>query len=302
MLELYNFQFSAMGTACALHLYAQSRELAEAVAELAEDEVLRIEALYSRYNPDSYLSRINRVAESGGTMALDAEPAGLLDYACACYAKSHGLFDITSGVLREAWDFSSGHLPRQSDIDALLPRIGLAKVQWQSPVLTFTVPGMQLDFGGLAKEYAADRVAAICRAMAIAHGLVDLGGDIHVIGPHPDGTPWRIGIRHPRDESACMASVEIARGAIASSGDYERFMEIDGKRYCHFLDPRTGWPVHGLSAASVLAEQCLVAGSVSSIAMLKGAEGKRWLQQMGVSYACMDEQNGLERTEPFQPA
>lgn len=299
MMKLYSYQFFAMGTECVLHLYADGEERADAVAQSAIDEVTRIEARYSRYRDDSVLSAINHAAANGGTVSVDAETAGLLDYAFACHAKSDGLFDITSGVLRRAWDFSAAHTPSQSDIESLLPLIGMEKVRWVNPELSFLAPGMELDFGGIGKEYATDQAAAVCVSQGIAHGLVDLGGDICVIGPHPDGEPWRIGIRHPRNPDQFMASVDLARGAVASSGDYERYIEVGGKRYCHILNPRTGWPVQGLSSASILADQCLVAGSLSTIAMLKGEEGRQWLDALGVSYVLMDMEGNMEGTQAF---
>lgn len=264
-------------------------------------EVFRIEQRYSRYRPDSFLSAINEAAARGGSIEVDEETAALLDYSYACYRKSGGSFDITAGVLRRAWDFSAAKAPEQCDIDRLLPLVGLDKLRWERPVLTFPVSDMELDFGGLGKEYAADRAAEICSAHGIRHGLADLGGDIRVIGPHPDSEPWRIEIRHPRKPDSFMATVMIERGSIASSGDYERFMDIEGTRYCHILDPKTGWPVRGLSSVSVLSEQCLVAGSVATIAMLMGKGGMQWLKDLGVRYICMDEQGRLEGTGPFQP-
>ncbi|HEX5363900.1 MAG TPA: FAD:protein FMN transferase, partial [Gallionella sp.] len=136
---------------------------------------------------------------------------------------------------------------------------------------------------------AADQAAAVCVAQGIEHGLIELGGDIQVIGPHPDLSPWIVGIRHPRLADGIMATVEISRGAIASSGDYERYIVVDGVRYCHLLDPSTGWPVQGLASVSVISEQCLVAGSVATMAMLKGNAGKQWLAALGVPHLWMDE-------------
>lgn len=289
MLKLHRFPFLAMGTECELQLYARSESEASAAALSAMDEVLRIEARYSRYRDDSILSEINRHAAQGKSFQPDDETAALLDYAWACHHKSDGLFDITSGVLRRAWDFSSNRLPEQSELDALLPRVGMDKVHWGRPWLTFDAPGMELDFGGMAKEYAADQATAVCAASGIAHGLVELGGDISVIGPHPDSSPWLIGIRHPRQPGETAAMVEISRGGIASSGDYERFVVVDGQRYCHLLNPHSGWPVRGLSLASVVAEQCLVAGSIATIAMLKGENGKQWLVGTGLPHFWMDE-------------
>jgi thiamine biosynthesis lipoprotein len=133
----------------------------------------------------------------------------------------------------------------------------------------------------------------ICLEMGICHGLVNLGGDIRVIGPHPDGTPWRIGIRHPREADALLTSVMLAQGGLASSGDYERCIEIEGRRYSHILNPKTGWPVQGLAAASVIAPHCLVAGSASTIAMLKESAGARWLEELGLPHVWMDAQGRM---------
>ena len=123
MLKPFSQSFAAMGTDCLLHLYAADAEQADAVFEQVADEVLRIEARYSRYRPDSVLAAINRMAASGGRIEVDGETAALLDYAHACYRKSDGLFDISSGLLRQAWDFDSGRLPEPATIAALLPRM-----------------------------------------------------------------------------------------------------------------------------------------------------------------------------------
>lgn len=288
MPQLFRFQFLAMGTECSLSLYATQETLAECVAETAMAEVWRIETTYSRYLDDNLLATINRVAGQGGSIEVDRETAALLDYAAACYRKSDGLFDITSGVLREAWDFASGLAPPQEKLDVLLQRVGFDKLRWEAPRLGFGVPGMELDFGGIGKEYAADRAADICLAMGIASGLIELGGDIRVLGAHPDGSPWQIGIRHPRHPEDAAATIHVASGAVATSGDYERYLEVGGRRYCHILDPLTGWPVEGLSSVTVLSSQCMVAGSLATIAMLKGAAGPDWLARLGAAYCWVD--------------
>ncbi|MBF0566377.1 MAG: FAD:protein FMN transferase [Nitrospirae bacterium] len=283
ILKLFSFPFGAMGTACTLHIYC-TRGRANKVAGYAISEVLRIEARYSRYRADSVLSEINRAAASGAAIDVDEETAGILDYAYSCYRKSGKLFDITSGILRRAWNFSRPILPEQEEIDKLLPLIGLEKIIWAPPRLTFTIPGMELDFGGICKEYASDRAANLCKEQGIDHGLVDLGGDINVIGPNPGGEPWHIDIRHPAIPDTPIATLNVERGSLATSGNYERYIDVDGKRYCHILNPLTGWPVRGLASVSVLAPQCLVAGSVSTIAMLKEKDGIRWLSEMGLPH------------------
>ena len=291
-------QFYAMASDCAVHLYGETAESLDLFAAAAEAEVRRIEARYSRYRGDSELARINTVAATGGVIDIDAETAGLIAYAKACFAKSDGAFDITSGLLRTVWDFSVSRLPDQSAINALLPFIGLDNVALVASQLHFRKSGMELDFGGLGKEYAADRAAEVCFDLGARHGFVDLGGDIRVIGPQPDGHPWKIGIRHPRDSDKIVAEIALPNGALATSGDYECFIEVDGQRYCHILDPRTGWPARGLSSVTVISDRCLVAGSLSTAAMLKGADGAAWLHGLGVRHIAIDANGKSRGTEP----
>jgi thiamine biosynthesis lipoprotein len=290
MLALFRFSFPAMGSRCEIRLYAPADERAAAGARAAIADVLRLEAKYTRYRNDSATAAINRAAAAGGAIDVDEETATLLDYAATCYGQSDGLFDLTSGVLREAWGPQCSALPGADTLERLLTRVGWSKVRWQRPRLAFEKSGMEIDFGGVVKEYAADRAAVICLEAGFRHGLVDLGGDIKIIGPHPDGSPWSVGIQHPRIAEAVMTTLDVSYGAIATSGDYERFLEIDGKRYCHILSPRTGMPVHGLAGVSVVAPECVVAGSATTIAMLMEDRGPGWLDEVGLPHVWMDQQ------------
>ena len=281
------YSFLALGTEC--HLYLPPGDGSQFVAELAEDEVRRIEQKYSRYRPDSDLSAINQAAKEGREIELDVETAALMDYAAVCYQKSGGLFDITAGVLRRAWNFDKTTLPDAGAVQQLLPLIGLDKLRWSTPRLAFSLPGMELDFGGIGKEYAADRIADLCAENGVHVGLIDLGGDIRVLGPLAPDVPWEIAIRHPLAPEIPLATIALASGALATSGDYERSICLDGKRYSHILNPQTGWPVDGLSSVSVVAEQCMVAGSVATIAMLKENEGPGWLATTGLRHLWMDQ-------------
>jgi FAD:protein FMN transferase len=287
-LKYYRSEFKAMGTPCDIQLFARNKGEAKRAADAAIADVQRLEALYSRYKTDSFLSEINRVAAIGGSISVDDETASLLDYAVTCYEQSDGLFDITSGILRSAWKFDQGKLPEQALIDGLLEKVGWHKVAWERPVLTFSVSGMEIDFGGVVKEYAVDRAAALCYSLGIRHGVINLGGDIKVIGPRADGSPWRVGIRHPRSKDALLDTISLYKGALASSGDYERCIMVDGVRYGHLLNPKTGWPVRHLAAVSVIGDFCVVAGSASTIAMLKEDEGTEWLQDLGLPHLWVD--------------
>jgi FAD:protein FMN transferase len=298
-MSLVIHRFHAMASDCAVHVHAETSAASTMIALAAEAEVRRIEARYSRYRADSELARINLVAAAGGVTDIDPETAGLITYAKACFQSSGGAFDITSGLLRTAWNFSVPRLPSQPEIDALLPRIGLDKVTLSDGRLSFAQSDMELDLGGLGKEYAADRAAEVCCSLGARHGFVDLGGDIRVIGPQSDGQPWLIGIRHPRDPAALVGKVALHGGALATSGDYERFIEVDGRRYCHILDPRTGWPARGVSSVTVISERCLVAGSLSTSAMLKGRNGGAWLESLGVRHIVIDDEGRRSGTEPI---
>ena len=215
-------------------------------------------------------------------MGLDNETLWLINYACACFEQSDGLFDISSGVLRQAWDFRAGQLPSEATLARLLPRIGLSRIEISEAHLTMP-PDMELDLGGIGKEYAVDAAAAIAREAGINRGVVDLGGDLCVLGPHADGSPWQLGVRHPRDTENAIASLPVYQGGMASSGDYERFFEKDGKRYCHLLNPESGFPVDYWASVTVVAPSCLLAGTLSTIAMLKEEAGEEWLRAQQVS-------------------
>lgn len=284
LLTYYHYDFKAMGSPCAIQLYARSEKKAEQAARIVMEDVSRLEAKYSRYRADSFLSEINRVAAKCGRIDVDDETAGLLDYAATCHQQSDGLFDITSGILRRAWDFKAGKIPDEKTIQSLLNRIGWHKIIWQRPNLRFTVPDMEIDFGGVVKEYAVDRAASLCFDAGIRHGLVNLGGDIKIIGPHSDSSPWRIAIRHPRRSDGVLQTLLLHSGALASSGDYERCIVLDGVRYGHVLNPKTGWPVNYMAAVSVIGEFCVVAGSASTIGMLKGEAGPDWLSSLGLPH------------------
>ncbi len=281
-------RFTAMAGPCRFRLYGEHATLL-AAADAAEAEVRRLEAKYSRYRDDSLTSQINRAAGSGEAVAIDTETAGLLHYAETAWRESDGLFDLTSGILRQAWDFKSGTLPAPGAIEALLPRVGWDKLRWQPDAVELTVGGMELDFGGCVKEYACDSAAAALRQAGAEAALVDLAGDIAVLGSPPEQEGWPIGIRHPRKPDLAIAQLTLPAGALASSGDYARCMAVDGRHYGHILNPHTGWPVEGLLAVSVIAPQCLVAGSTATIGMLKPVdEALAWLEDLGLPWFAVD--------------
>jgi thiamine biosynthesis lipoprotein len=149
---------------------------------------------------------------------------------------------------------------------------------------------MEIDFGGIGKEYAADRAGTALIERGALHGLVNLGGDVRVIGPAPDISPWRIAIQNPRGKPGeTLARLDVAQGAVATSGDYERYFVVNGRRYCHVLDPRTGWPVDAWQSVSVVAPLAVAAGACATVAMLHSVtDGLEFLQSQGVRYLAID--------------
>ncbi len=293
------FPFRAMGGDNELQLDAADPARAQRAADAAIADVVRIEAKYSRYRDDSLVTRINRAA-GGDAVDIDAETAALVAYADRCFAESGGRFDLTSGVLRRAWDFrrQPPKLPAPEALADARTLVGWAEVEWCEHSIRLPRAGMEIDFGGIGKEYAADRAATLCMEHGVAHGLVNLGGDVRAIGVQADGMPWRVGIQHPRAAAGkVIAYVDLADGAVATSGDYERYFDLDGRRYCHIIDPRTGMPVAHWQSVSVVAPLAVVAGSCATVAMLMQAEGEAFLAAQGWSYVAVGPDGALRRPQ-----
>lgn len=325
---LWRGSFEAMASPCEL-LMEQSGERADddegearRLLQIACDEVRRIERKYSRYRSDSELARWHRAAagQPGQPVQVDEESAGLLDLAALCHQLSGGRFDISSGVLREVWRFDgSDRLPPPDAVARAAQRVGWPRIGWQRPQLTIP-PGMELDLGGLGKEYAADRVLTLLRAENQRHGrdrplLINLGGDLVASGPRSDGTPWYVGIEQPVAQpigqtpqadpdpypdpdpdpdpdltqpappTGPAGLIALKGGALATSGDARRFLLRDGVRYSHILDPRTGWPVQGAPrSVTVAAPTCTEAGLLSTLAMLQGEGAEALLVAQGLPH------------------
>lgn len=269
------------------------RRQASMAARAAIEEVRRIEIKFSRYRTDGILPRINRSAGQG-PVECDSETLELLRYAHALYEASGGLFDATSGVLRRVWNFSVPALPDPERLAELLPLINWKSVELTDRSVRLPIAGMELDFGGFGKEYAVDRACNVLIDAGVRHGLVNLGGDVRAVGPQPDGAAWSIGIQDPRDENRVIASLPLFQGALATSGDYERFIDIDGRRYCHILNPQTGMAVSGWRSVSVLAPVALAAGGYSTIAMLQQSQAASWLDAEAVPWLGVDESGTLQ--------
>lgn len=296
MSDLFILPFQAMGSQCQCQIWAQDLGHAQALAAPAIAEIQRIEIKYSRYRDHSLLSRINAAAGLHA-VEIDQETRELLDYADALFHASEGLFDISSGILRRAWDFQVARLPTSASLANLLKHVGWHKIQLSEREIYLPEKGMEIDLGGFGKEYAVDRAAAILLDQGVRAGLVDLGGDIRVLGPLPHRSGWPIAIQDPRQVDQRCAHIEVQQGALATSGDYERYFDFGGQRYCHILHPQTGFPVQYWRSVSILAPLCIAAGSFATIAMLKQAQAETWLKESGVRYLLVDPHGEIRRSE-----
>jgi FAD:protein FMN transferase len=249
---------------------------------LVAEEAWRVEKKFSRYRDDSVTAWIH--AHRNTEIRVDEETASLIDFASRCFDLSEGLFDITSGLLRHAWKFDgSDRIPQEGEVERLLPLVGFDKVRWHSPHLLLP-SGMEMDFGGIGKEYAVDRAYGLLAQRCAAPFLINFGGDLRANRPPPHG-PWQVGIERPDTIRTATMILELEHGALATSGDSHRYLLKNGVRYGHILNPRTGWPVaNSPRSVTVAAASCTEAGLLSTLALLRGAGAEEYLEEQGVRY------------------
>jgi thiamine biosynthesis lipoprotein len=270
---LYTTRFALMGGGAVVRFVDdRGRERAERIARAVEDEARRVEVKFSRYRESSVVSEINRNA--GRTpVAVDEETDQLVRAALDLGRLTGGRFDPTVGVLRRVWDFKKNRVPSADEIAGLLPLVNAAAVSLRDGTVFLRCPGMEIDLGGVGKEYAVDRAAGLLEGEGIRLAIVDFAGDVRTVGSRGDGRPWHVGVADPRDRGRCRFAIRLTGDAgIATSGDYERAFVKDGVRYHHILDARTGWPARGVASATVVAASTFDAGRFASAAFLLGVE------------------------------
>ena len=247
-------RFRAMGSPCEVLLENGNRSQASSTIAAIAAEAWRIEDTFSRYRKGNIVDQINTA--NGAAVSVDDETADLLDFATTLYDLSDGRFDITSGVLREVWTFDGGdQVPEPALVEAVLSRVGWSRARWERPVLTLA-PHLEIDLGGIGKEYAVDRCVAIAGGSNCASGLVNFGGDLAVSGPPTRRRAWKVAVEGVLPDAADHL-IDLRQGALATSGDAQRFLLRDGVRYSHILDPGSGWPIANAPASvTVAADTC----------------------------------------------
>jgi FAD:protein FMN transferase len=283
--DLWHGSFVAMANPCELLCQTEDERTARAITATAADEAWRIERKFSRYRDDGIVHTIN--TSLGRPTAVDDETAHLLDYAVSLWNLSDGAFDITSGVLRRVWKFDQPQQPDAASIRLLMQSVGWQRVQWRKPQLSMPA-GMEIDLGGIGKEYAVDRAVMLLERWVDVPVLVNFGGDLRTAGPPPASGAWQVGIESIHRTGFASNLIKLATGALATSGDTRRYIEVDGKRYGHIVDARTGWPaLDAPRSVTVAADTCSQAGTFTTLAMLQGKEAEAFLDAEQVRYWCL---------------
>lgn len=277
--------FKLMASECEIHIRTSDAALAKNLITQAYTEGKRIEQHFSRYINNNPLYLINHSPNTA--LTLDSEYCELMHYAFTLYDISEGMFDISCGGLRQLWTFNNTEQqpPTQQQINTALAHVGLSKIQWAAP--TVTLPQhMELDFGGIGKEYAVDKAAQIIQRQFGGDYLVNFGGDCYCRGTA--NTPWTVAIESNSHNSSTSHScptnaLTLIEGGVATSGTTKRFFTVNGKRFGHILNPKTGRPIeHAPLAVTAVNENCLAAGALSTLAMLEGANAERFLEEQEI--------------------
>jgi thiamine biosynthesis lipoprotein len=256
-----------MGTIIEISLQHADQELCRRAMNRAFAEMSRIESIMSLYKPDSELSRINQLANKE-PLKISPEMTELLRISHKVWRLTSGGFDPTASPIIKLWGFykNQGHMPGENKIREKLKLVGFQNVLFDKSKneVRFLLPGVKLDFNAIAKGYAVDQAVKILKTIGIQCALINAGGDIYVLGGKKPQGYWTIGIRHPVKKDKIFASIELNNRAIVTSGNYEKFFTINGKQYCHIINPHTGYPVQDILSVTVLAPQVALADALAT--------------------------------------
>jgi FAD:protein FMN transferase len=258
-----------MGTIAELKVVRRAGTDAEALLDAAMARLSQVEEETTSYRADAVLVRM----AEGKPTELSADADAILSQALDVAGETDGMFDPTAGALVHAWGFPEhAHLPDSTAVDEARARVGRQRLRRTGERIWTAEPGTEADLGGIAKGWGVDAAADELAGTGGAC-LVNVGGDLAVRGTKPGGAPWRIGVQDPRDPSRLFVTLALSGNrAVATSGDYQRYVDVDGVRYHHLLDPRTGWPARGVHSATVIAPTCALADAWATAAFVMGAE------------------------------
>ena len=269
---------------------------------MAIAEISRIERLISSWDADSQTSSINKNAGLQ-PVKVDGELFQLIQRAVAFSRLTDGAFDISYASMDQVWMFdgSMSELPSDEQISASIEKVGhkhiVLDVAKNSVFLE--KPGMKIGFGAIGKGYAADRAKAILIQNGVKAGIINAAGDMSAWGSQPEGAPWKVAITNPLDKNKAFATLPITEGAVVTSGNYEKYLEIQGKRYSHIIDPRTGYPAQGILSVTVFASKAELADALSTAVFVMGINtGMDIINQLqGIECIIIDEQGKMHTSD-----
>lgn len=266
--EEHAVTFFAMDTVMGISVFGPHGQEA---AQAAQTEIRSLEKLLSVTDADSEIFAANR--SGGAAVEVSEQTAELLSRALELCESTDGALDVTVYPVVKAWGFTTGEhrVPMEEELSALLERVDYTRVSLDGQMLSVPA-GTELDLGAVAKGYAGDRAAALLSAQGVTSAKLELGGNIHVLGAKPDGSPWRVAVRNPEGEGYAGV-VEVTDRAVVTSGGYERYFEADGVIYWHIIDPHTAQPARsGLRSVTIVARSGLLADALSTALFVMGAD------------------------------
>jgi thiamine biosynthesis lipoprotein len=268
-----------MGTRLRIIALGENVAALDQAMDAAIVEIRRVEDLMTDWRP-SPLTRLN--AQAGQPVTVPRELAAIISRAVALHNLTGGAFDPTFAAVGALWDFKAQppQIPDEAAIRAALKRVGGDRVIVDGANNQVHLPaGMSIGLGGIAKGYGVDRAMAVLQEHGVKHALVDAGGDMKLLGKR-NGKPWEVAVKHPRDQEHALAVLRLSNSCVVTSGDYERFVEHDGTRYHHILDPRTGYPATGAMSATVVAHNAELADAVATaLCVLGPVEGLKLVER-----------------------
>lgn len=288
-----------MGNRFEISVVHEDKNWAEERIEEAIEEIRRIEKLLTTFNEDSQANQIN--AQAGiEPVKVDKEVFDLIQRSIRISTLTQGAFDITYGSIdKSLWNFDKNmtELPSKEVAKDMVRLINYQNIELDEAKTTVFLKekGMRIGFGGIGKGYAADKAKALMQTKGVTSGIVNASGDLITWGNQPDGRPWTVGIADPNTKEKPFSALNISNYAIATSGDYEKFVMIDGKRYSHTIDPKTGLPISGIKSVTILAPNAELADALATPVMVMGVEvGLDLINQLkGIACIIINDKNRL---------
>ena len=275
----YTYSNFLFGSQCSITFYYIGDERAQEIIDVIDLELKRLDSLLNYYSESSLITQLNRQSR----VKAPSDIIFLVSFSDSISRLTQGRFDITVAPLLEVWGFYGieKRLPQPEEIDRAKMLVDYRKVQLRGDSILLQ-PGMKIDLGGIAQGYAADHAALILRQRHVKSAIIDIGGEVLTIGQSPQGRPWKVGIRNPR-ERGIVETVALQDSAVSTSGDYEKFFILKGKRYPHIIDPKTGLPAQEFASVTVFADNATLADALSTAIAIMGPNiGVEFLDSLGL--------------------